>query len=88
MRPKIEGLIDPGHEHRLAVMRTAMARAGVSAVPTNREQRRRLNAELRALGAPELQVGVPKAPILDVPQKAGMAISTATAVAASALPRR
>lgn len=62
MRPKIEGLIDPGHEHRLAVMRTAMARAGVSAVPTNREQRRRLNAELRALGAPELQVSTSRTP--------------------------
>lgn len=60
MKPKIESLLYP--QAKMDLMRLAMTRARVSGVPTNREDRRRLNAELRKLGAPELQVTAPRTP--------------------------
>lgn len=56
MRPEISLLTDPAHEQALATMKKALRRAGLQGEPTNRQERRRLNAILRSLGAPELQV--------------------------------
>jgi hypothetical protein len=57
MRPEIKMLTDPDHEKKLRTMRKALRRAGLSGEPANREERRRLNAALRQLGTPELQIG-------------------------------
>lgn len=57
MTPKIDSLLYP--QAKMDLMRLALKRAGLREVPSNREDRRRLNAALRKLGAPELQVSAP-----------------------------
>lgn len=54
MNVKFDSLLYP--KTKMDIMKRAMAKSGVSGVPTNRADRRRLNANLRKLGAPELQV--------------------------------
>ena len=57
MTPKFDSLLYP--LAKMDLMRRALQRAGLREVPSNREDRRRLNAILRKLGAPELQVSTP-----------------------------